>query len=114
LHLPSVSLSLKQKRRAAMLGRKKREAWVFVKGGGETPPSGVVVELVERRQTRRAGPDGGSGGPYAWAIFPETPFGAYTVRVIYPDGRRAQARLTIDAGSNSVTLDESSVREQEQ
>ena len=64
-----------------MLGRRKREAWVFIKGDGETPPVGAAVELLERRQTRRAGPDGGSGGPYAWAIFPETPYGAYTVRV---------------------------------
>jgi hypothetical protein len=89
-----------------MLGRRKREAWVFIKGDGETPPVGAAVELLERRQTRRAGPDGGSGGPYAWAIFPETPYGAYTVRVTYADGRRAQTHLTVSASANSVTLDD--------
>ncbi len=89
-----------------MLGRRKREAWVFVKGDENTPPTGAMVELVERRQTYRAGPNGGSGGPYAWAVFPETPYGAYTVRVTYPDGRRAQARLTVDAAANSVTVED--------
>lgn len=79
--------------------------WVFLKGSGETPPTGAVVELVERRQARRAGPDGGSGGHYAWAIFPETPYGSYTVRVTHTDGRHQQARLTVDASANSVTLD---------
>lgn len=83
-----------------------RDAWVFLKGRTETSAIGASVELLGRRGVRRAGPDGGSGGGYAWAIFPGTPSGTYTVRVRYPSGLTASAALTVDAVRHTVTLAE--------
>lgn len=84
---------------------RRREAWVFLKGRTATSAHGATVELVERRTRRLAGPHGASS-PYAWTTFPETPFGAYTVRVTYPSGASQTARLHVDETSHTVTLDE--------
>lgn len=67
---------------------------------------GATVELVEARRTRRAGPDGGAGGRYAWARFPQTADGVYTVRVTYPSGQRQTARLVVSDAAQAITLDE--------
>jgi len=84
----------------------RRDAWVFLRGRTATSAVGARVELVEARKTRRAGPDGGSGGAYAWAIFPETAAGVYTVRVTYPSGVRQTAQITVNETTHAVTLDE--------
>jgi hypothetical protein len=84
----------------------RRDAWVFLKGRTETSARGATVEIVERRASRRAGDSQSAGGPYAWAVFPETPHGAYTVRVTYPSGAHQTARLVVDAVRHTVTLDE--------
>jgi hypothetical protein len=84
----------------------RRDAWVFLKGRTETSAIGASVELVGRRGVRQAGPDGGFGGGYAWAVFPDTPHGAYTVRVRYPSGVTASAALTVDAVRHMITLEE--------
>lgn len=88
-----------------MFGR-RRDAWVYLKGLTETSAIGAEVELVERHAHRRAGPDGGFGGGYAWAIFPETPDGTYTVRVTYPSGARQQGRLIVRGPTHLLRLDE--------
>ena len=84
----------------------RREAWVFLKGRSGSSAVGATVELVERHLSRRAGSDGGAGGPYAWVTFPETPHGAYTVRVSYPSGASQTARLVVDGVRHTITLDE--------
>jgi hypothetical protein len=84
----------------------RRDAWVFLRGRTVSSAVGATVQLAERHQSRRAGPDGGAGGPYAWAIFPETPHGTYTVHVTYPSGASQSARLVVDATRHTVTLDE--------
>ena len=84
----------------------RRDAWVFLKGRTETSARGASIELVERRVVRRAGDGQSAGGPYAWAIFPETPHGAYTVRVTYPSGAQQGARLVVDEVRHTITLDE--------
>jgi hypothetical protein len=71
---------------------------------------GARIELVGARMTRRAGADGGFGGPYAWAVFPMTPEGHYTVRVTYPSGVQQTARLTVDETRHTVTLEEPAER----
>jgi hypothetical protein len=83
----------------------RREAWVFLKGRDAGSAFGATVELVERRDRRVAGPKG-AGGPYAWATFPETPYGVYTVRVTYPSGQEQRGRLVVDATSHSITLEQ--------
>jgi hypothetical protein len=89
--------------------RQRRDAWVFLKGRTPTSALGARVELVEARKRRRAGPDGGSGEPYTWAVFPETPHGDYTVRVTYPSGVRQTAQLTVNETTHAVTLEEPAV-----
>jgi hypothetical protein len=89
-----------------MLARHRRDAWVFLRGRAGSSARGATVELAERGVTRRAGPDGGGGGPYVWAVFPETPHGEYTVRVTFPSGDQQTARLIVDAVRHSITLDE--------
>lgn len=86
--------------------QRRRDAWVFLKGRSGTSAVGARVELVEVQKVRRAGPDGGSGGPYAWAVFPETADGAYTVRVTYPSGIQQTARLNVSETAQAITLDE--------
>ena len=89
--------------------QQRRDAWVFLKGRTATSALGARVELVEVRRRRRAGPDGGSGGAYAWTVFPETPHGDYTVRVTYPSGVRQTAQLTVNETVHAVTLEEPAV-----
>ena len=89
-----------------MVGSARRDAWVFLRARTGSSAVGAAVELVERRLTRRAGPEGGASGPYAWATFPETPHGTYTVRVSYPSGASQTARLVVDRVRHSITLDE--------
>ncbi|MGH2587205.1 MAG: hypothetical protein ACRDJE_20005 [Dehalococcoidia bacterium] len=89
-----------------MFGRKRRDAWVFLKGRDGRSPVGATVRLVERRVSRQAGLERNAGGAYAWTIFPETPHGAYTVLVTYPSGAEQTGRLVVDASAHSVTLDE--------
>jgi hypothetical protein len=89
--------------------QQRRDAWVFLKGRTVTSAVGARIELVEARKTRRAGPDGGSGGAYAWAVFPETAHGGYTVHVTYPSGVRQTAHLTVNVIAHAVTLDEPAV-----
>ena len=89
-----------------MFGRRRRDAWVILRGRSETSALDARVELVEARAERRAGADGSAGGPYAWAVFPETRDGVYTVRVTYPSGAQQHGRLVVDETAHSVTLDE--------
>ena len=86
--------------------RRRADAWVFLKGLTDTSALGARIELVERRTERRAGRDGGSGGGYAWAVFPETAHGVYTVRVTYASGARQSGRLVVSDAANSITLTE--------
>ena len=86
--------------------RRRTDAWVMLKGLTDTSAVDARVELVERRVLRRAGADGGAGGGYAWAVFPATPHGSYTVRVTYPSGARQSGRLVIGHAANSITLEE--------
>ena len=86
--------------------RRRTDAWVMLKGLTETSAVNARVELVERRAERRAGADGGAGGGYAWAVFPATPHGVYTVRVTYPSGARQSGRLVVGDAANSITLEE--------
>ena len=76
-------------------------------GRSESSALGARVELLEARAQRAAGPKGGTGSPYAWAVFPGTRDGVYTVRVTYPSGARQSARLVVSDVTHSVTLDES-------
>jgi hypothetical protein len=89
-----------------MATSRRRDAWVFLKGRTVSGANGATVELVERHLSRRAGQGGSAGGPYAWVTFPETPHGAYTVRVTYPSGAAQTARLIVDGRRHAVTLDE--------
>jgi hypothetical protein len=83
----------------------RREAWVFLKGHDTAGAFGATVELVERHERRIAGPQG-AGGPYVWVTFPETPYGAYTVRVTYPSGEQQQGRLVVDGIAHTITLEQ--------
>ena len=85
---------------------RRRDAWVMLKGRTEESARDALVELVEARVQRRAGPDGGAGGPYAWAIFPETSHGVYTVRVTYRSGALQTGRLVVGPSTHLVTLEE--------
>lgn len=87
----------------------RREAWVFLKGHSTADAFGATVELVERRERRIAGPQG-AGGPYVWVTFPETPYGAYTVRVTYPSGQEQQGRLVVDGTAHTITLEQPAPR----
>lgn len=84
----------------------RRDAWVMLHGRDGESALNARVELVGQRGVRCAGPDGGSGSGYAWAVFPETPHGSYTVCVTYPSGATQTARLTVDGVTHMVTLDE--------
>lgn len=84
----------------------RRDAWVMLHGYRDDSAMGARVELVERKQQRVAGPDGGAGGGYAWAIFPVTPHGRYTVRVTYRSGTHQHASLTVDRVTHLITLEE--------
>jgi hypothetical protein len=87
----------------------RREAWVFLRGHDTISAFGATVELVERRERRIAGPQG-AGGPYVWVTFPETPYGAYTVRVVYPSGQEQQGRLVVDGTTHAITLEQPAAR----
>jgi hypothetical protein len=88
-----------------MVGGRRRDVWVFLKGRDGRSPHGAVVELADRASVRRAGLVGQSG-PYLWMVFQETPHGSYTVRVTYPSGAQQTAHLTVDQVVHTITLDE--------
>lgn len=83
----------------------RRDAWVFLRERAANSAAGARVTLVEARSERIAGRDGGGGG-YAWAIFPETAHGVYTVQVRYPSGARQSGALVVDGVQHQITLDE--------
>ena len=84
----------------------RRDAWVMLKGRTQTSARDALVELVEVQRRGRTGSDGGAGDRYAWVVFPETPHGAYTVRVTYPSGVRQRGRLRVGPSAHLVTLEE--------
>jgi len=84
----------------------RRDAWVMLRECAVGSAVGARVVLVEARRALRAGARGTAGPGYAWAIFPETPYGTYTVHVTYPSGVRQTGHLTVDATVHLVTLTE--------
>lgn len=85
---------------------RRRDAWVFLRGRAGESAIGAGVTLLEAGRERVAGRDGGAGGGYAWAIFPETAHGVYTVEVRYPSGVTQTGTLLVDGVHHQVTLDE--------
>lgn len=86
--------------------RRRRDAWVILKGCSPMSARGAQVELVEARARRPADQDGGGADSYVWAVFPEIAHGSYTVRVTYPSGLRQTAHLIVSRSAHAITLDE--------
>lgn len=86
--------------------RRRRDAWVILKGYSPTSARGAQVELVEARARRPADQDGGGADSYVWAVFPEIAHGSYTVRVMYPSGVQQTAQLLVSATAHAITLAE--------